>query len=305
MASDDQRLDGLAAGPSRSIVLCTRDRPALLAEALETIAALLAPGDELVVVDSASSTRDSVALARQAGALVVEASRPGLAIARNLGVAAARGEVLAFTDDDCRPSKTWLDRLTAPFDDPGVAFATGSVRADLGRLRFLEHDEPREFRLPVDPIDVGAGANMAIRRSVLLDIGGFDERLGAGTPLRSSEDHDVFLRLLRAGWRGAAVPDALVVHHDWRSRWQAARLQWGTGLGTGAMVAKDARIHGWRSSWPLLRRRLGSDGVAAIVRDIARGWEVPALAEVLKLAGTVVGLAVGRALRVNADGRFR
>jgi GT2 family glycosyltransferase len=286
-------------------VLCTRDRPALLAEALETIAAVMAPGDELVVVDSASSTRDSVALAREAGAVVVEAARPGLAIARNLGVAAARGEVLAFTDDDCRPSHSWLDRLMAPFEDPEVGFATGSVRADEGRLRFLEHAAPREFRLPVDPIDVGAGANMAIRRSALIDIGGFDERLGAGTTLRSSEDHDVFLRLLRAGWRGAAVPDALVVHYDWRSRWQAARLQWGTGLGTGAMVAKDARIHGWRSSWPLIRRRLGSDGVGAIVRDLARGWEVPALAEVLKLSGTVAGLAVGRALRINADGRFR
>jgi glycosyltransferase involved in cell wall biosynthesis len=305
VAFDDQRLERRAAGPSRSIVLCTRDRPALLAEALEAIGPLLVPGDELVVVDSASSTRDSVALARRAGAVVIEASRPGLAVARNLGIVAARGEVLAFTDDDCRPSESWLDRLTAPFVDPGLAFATGSVRADLGRLRFLEHDEAREFRLPVDPIDVGAGANMAIRRSALLDIGGFDERLGAGTALRSSEDHDVFLRLLRAGWRGAAVPDALVVHHDWRTRWQAARLQWGTGLGTGAMVAKDARLHGWRSSWPLLRRRLGSDGIAAIGRDIARGWEVPAAAEVLKLSGTVAGLAVGRALRINANGRFR
>jgi glycosyltransferase involved in cell wall biosynthesis len=287
-----------------SVILCTRNRAQLLGPAIAAVQAALREGDELVVVDSASDTDETAEVARAAGVTVLRADRPGLSVARNLGLTAASRPLIAFTDDDCRPAPDWLTRLAGPFADAGTGVATGAVRADEGELRFHDEPEPRRFTFPTDPIEMGAGANMAFRREALDAVGGFDERIGAGTRLRSAEDHDAFWRVLRAGWTGAYVPDAVVSHHDWRDRWQIARLGWGTGLGTGAFVAKAIRAGTWREGQPLLATRLGRRGILAFASNVAKRWEVPALAEALKLTGTVAGFAVGAVLPIDGT-RFR
>ena len=188
-----------------AVVVCTRDRPALLAESLAALGADLGPDDERVVVDSASVDRAAIAsVARAAGFRVVRVERPGLSRARNAGLAATSAPVIAFTDDDCRVTPGWAAGVAAAFAaDESLGFLTGGVDADRDtRLPIAVggHDAAHDLDAVADPTACGHGANMAFRRSALDEVGGFDEDLGAGGPLRSAEDVDIFWRLGRAGW---------------------------------------------------------------------------------------------------------
>lgn len=271
---------------------------------MRSVLPTLRPDDELLVVDSASDTGETQVVVRSLGIRVVRAERKGASLARNVGVSATSGDLIVFTDDDCRPEPGWLDVLERAFDDPRVGFVLGRVRADVenANLPFDGTSGPaRTWDGLHDPIDLGVGACMAFRREAWVEAGGLDERLGPGTRLRLAEEHDLFYRLLRSGWAGRYEPDALVIHRDWRTRWDVVRYMWCVGLGTGAMVAKIARTGGMGPARPLLRRRLVDDGVLAIGRDLAKHWEVPALADTFKLLGTVVGLSVGSLLPLDGE----
>lgn len=290
-----------------SVIVASRNRPALLAESLTALLPTLRAGDEVVVVDSASDTDATARVAERFDVRVVRVDRKGLSLARNVGVPATTRQLVVFTDDDCRPQPGWLDVLEGAFDGPEIGFVLGRVRADVANanLPFDAIDRPAQRWVGAhDPIDLGVGACMAFRREAWTSAGGVDERLGAGTRLRVAEEHDLFYRLLRAGWVGRYEPDALVLHRDWRSRWDVVRYMWGVGLGTGAFVAKVARTGSLREAAPLIRRRLVTDGIVAIGRDVGRRWEVPAVADTLKLLGTVVGLCVGAVLPLDGD-QFR
>jgi glycosyltransferase involved in cell wall biosynthesis len=283
-----------------AVIICTRDRPEMLADALDATLPTLRPGDELLVVDSASATDDTRQTAERRGVRVVRAPRKGLSRARNLGVAETAAEVVVFTDDDCRPQPQWLEHLAAGFDAPEVGFVLGQVRADVDKPHLpFDAARPRpraRFAGATDPIELGNGACMAFRRSAWLACGGADERLGAGTRLRSAEDHDLFVRLLHHHWTGVYEPDALVLHRDWRTHREVIRYNWGVGLGTGAMVAKLWRISDRATVRPLLRRRLVTDGVAELARNVVHRDKSAIVAHTLKLAGTLSGLAAGAVL---------
>jgi len=227
--------DGHAAGRRFSVVVCTRDRPVQLSGALQALLALDPQPLEVVVVDNAP-VDDEVRRVVDGfpGVRYVREPRPGLSAARNTGVRASRGELIAFTDDDARPSPTWLARLASAFDDgdddPWVGVVTGLVVPDelgsdgarafeqmggLGRgFRTRDHDfasfeATRRRTVPV--WDFGAGANMSVRRRVLELVGGFDERLGAGAA-GCSEDSELWYRVLAAGFTCRYEPAAEVVH---------------------------------------------------------------------------------------------
>ncbi len=259
---------------SCAVILCTRNRPAMLADALDAVVPTLRPGDELVVVDSASDTDETRRVAADRGVRVVRAARKGLSRARNLGVAETVADIVVFTDDDCRPQPGWLDRLTGGFTDAQVGFVLGQVRADVEAAHLpFDANRPRpaaRFDGPTDPIELGNGACMAFRRVAYDAIGGADERLGAGTGLQSAEDHDLFCRLLHHRWIGVYEPEALVLHRDWRTHREVVRYNWGVGLGTGAMVAKLWRIADTSTVAPLLRRRIVTDGVQELARNVAQ-----------------------------------
>lgn len=217
-----------------SVVVCTRDRPAELARCLASLSRLEASADDVVVVDNAP--RDDAA--RQAVAATpfryVREERPGLDRARNRGIAEARHDVIAFTDDDVEVEPGWLGALKAAFADPRVAGVTGRVlpavqETPAQRLFQLygngmdKGDRPRDFDgsalQPTELLraqDVGVGACMAFRRSALEAIGGFDPALDVGTPAAGAGDLDVFHRLLRAGLLLRYDPAARVRHHHRR-----------------------------------------------------------------------------------------
>ncbi|MCU1485218.1 MAG: glycosyltransferase family 2 protein [Actinomycetia bacterium] len=279
-----------------AVVVCTRDRPALLAESLAALAGDLGAHDERVVVDSASVDREAIAaVARAAGFRVVRVERPGLSRARNAGLAATTATVVAFTDDDCRVAPGWAAGVAEAFADESLGFLTGAVDADReARLPIAvgAHAAAHELDAVADPTVCGHGANMAFRRAALESVGGFDEDLGAGGPLRSAEDVDIFWRLGRAGWRGRHDPANRVTHVQWRSTAGALKISYGYGLGLGAMGVKGVRL-GRREGWRVLGRGLWDNGVRRAWRDLRNGYQTGAASSLVRTGGVAVGIARG------------
>src|SRR4051794_34868435 len=113
-----------------SVVICTYNRAAALREVLDALRRQTSQGFEVVVVNGPSVDGTSELLAAQAGAVrVVENPERHLSRSRNLGIAAAAGELVAFIDDDAVPEPAWLQELTAPFADDRVG-ATGGLVLD-------------------------------------------------------------------------------------------------------------------------------------------------------------------------------
>jgi GT2 family glycosyltransferase len=220
--------------PPVSVVVATRDRPADLRRCLASIVRCdPAPAEVIVVDNAAAGGGETAAVVAGFPALrYLHEPRPGLSHARNTGVRAARSPIVAFTDDDVEVAPDWLGRLTMAFADPAVACVTGSVlpaRLDSAAACLFEFEAGglgKKFtRRRIDPgflragwrrapavWNIGAGANMAIRRAAFAEVGLFDPRLGAGAS-GCSEDSELWFRLLRAGHVCFYDPAAVVFHH--------------------------------------------------------------------------------------------
>jgi cellulose synthase/poly-beta-1,6-N-acetylglucosamine synthase-like glycosyltransferase len=284
-----------------TVVVSSRDRPERLAAALAALRGALRPDDRALVVDSASTTPRTAEVAQAAGFECVRVERPGLSRARNAGVRAARTELMAFTDDDCTPARGWLERLSAPFADPTVGCVTGRVGAGGATGpggSILEREAPQTFAGLRDPYGIGHGANMAFRRAPLLELGLFDERLGAGSRLRSGEDADMFFRFLEAGWTAVYVPDALVTHEQWRDARALVKLRYGYGLGNGAYRMKIARRIG-RPGWALALGSLWEHGLKPTLYAVRRGSPGQFLRAASWTVGTCAGLVYGARARLD------
>ena len=291
-----------------SVVIATRDRPALLRAALGAVGRGLRPGDEVIVVDSASRPPAAAAVAdvaAEAGARLVRCERPGTSRARNAGARAATAAIVAFTDDDCLPEPGWLQAVAGAFErHPELGFLTGAVepgrRADGTAptgvtLSTMTGGASRAFGAEEDPDALGHGANMAWDRAALVGIGGFDEAFGPGAPLRAAEDHEAFWRALRTGLAGRHEPTATVVHSQWRDTCGQMRSYYGYGVGAGGLFVKRGRME---AGLPTVGAYLWARGVAPIGRTLSKGYERGAAAEAAKLAGMVHGVLRSRRLEV-------
>lgn len=224
--------------PLVSVVVCTRDRPQSLTNALRDLAALKYSPFEVVVIDNApSSDATRNVMLNEFGDdprfRYVHERRPGLSCARNRGVLEASGDIVAFTDDDVRVDPWWLDGIIRGFQAaPDVACVTGMIAtAEINnavqlyfhiRVGWGVSCERRLFDLfenrddsPLYPYAVGkfgAGANFAITRAALKEIGDFDEALGAGTPSGAGEDTNMFMRVILGGHRLVYEPSGIVWH---------------------------------------------------------------------------------------------
>jgi hypothetical protein len=154
---------------------------------------------------------------------IVGCAERNVSRARNLGAAAALGEVIAYIDDDAVPEADWLSGLVRSFADPAVQFAGGPVlgpdgrelqyhrmRADRQGRVWRSEEPPRAAELlrGADPFAFFAGANLAVRRGALTAVAGFDERFDCG-----HEDVDLCLRLIDAGARPRVLDHSAVHHH--------------------------------------------------------------------------------------------
>ncbi len=232
--------------PTASVVVCTRDRTADLERCLPGLQGLADQGYEVLVVDNCPSDDSTARLVSDYPTIsYLYEARPGLDIARNRGLQAASGEIVAFTDDDAIVDSGWLAALLRNFDDPMVAIVTGmTLPLELESKAQLWFEltngfgrgfERKTFDLatmePLASGQVGAGVNMAIRRSALEDIGWFDEALDGGTPALSGGDQEFFYRALARGYRIVYEPKALVWHRHRREWDSLRRTLYGYGVG--------------------------------------------------------------------------
>lgn len=291
-----------------SVVVPTRDRPDFLASCLDAIARSHVPPAEVLVVDSAST--DPAAVRAAAGDVrVLDCGVPGASRARNIGWRAAQGRVVAFVDDDVRVAPDWSSRICAPFADHDVVVVTGAVRAGRPVPGAGAHVEAVALTddVPAGPFDrtttgnVGASANLTVRRDALVAVGGFDEALGAGARFKAAEDIDLFRRLLElgCGWHAA---DAVGHHDQWRGRRALVRLDAAYGFGSGVHLAKVVRAdraRGWQlTSYEL--RRYGRD----VVRTVRSRHRLGLLRRTVWLVWAVLGICRGLVVPIH-DGHLR
>ena len=231
-----------------SLIIGTRDRCEKLARCLQAVQQIsFARPWELIVVDNGSSDR-TAAIVRELMAIApipvryVFEPKLGLGNAHNTGVAVARGEILAFTDDDCYPAADFLSSLWSAFGDPSVGYISGRILnydpADTGKGS-VRHPEPVTFppNSFVGPGCLFGGANMAFRRQVLLEIGGFDPLFGPGA-LFNCEDYDAAGRASAIGCKGEYRPEVIVWHHHGRKQTDLPPLMKSYGVGIGAYHMK-------------------------------------------------------------------
>lgn len=251
--------------PSATVVIPTRDRPDRLARCLSSLDAQHEPPMEIVVVDDASRDEEAVAAAvgGRRRVRLVRSTGAGPAAARNLGAALSRGEVVCFTDDDCRPGPGWVeavvDRVAA-----GAVAAAGPTRngrpddpyASASQL-ITNHlaDTSQRRGTPFAPT-----SNLAVRRDVFTGLG-FDETF----PLAAGEDREWCDRLAAAGHRLEWAPDAWVEHHQELT----AHGFWDQQVRYGRGAAHLRRVTGSKPQGPgfhvgLLRRAAAAGGAKAV-----------------------------------------
>jgi glycosyltransferase involved in cell wall biosynthesis len=238
-----------------SVVICTRDRCDKLRGALRSLAAVEVPTGsslEVVVVDNGSSDATSETCVEFSSCLQVQCvreNRRGKSRALDRGIGTARGDVIAFTDDDCVVHASWLNALVEKFAaDPELAGVGGRVE--------LYNPEDRNFTTITHPhiVDLRAtpvalfvpliiGANMAFRADVLKAVGRFDARLGPGSRFGAvSEDMDYVYRAYRKKFKLVYFPGILVFHnHGRQSDAEIDRVSHQYRVGRGAFLTKHMR----------------------------------------------------------------
>src|SRR5579871_4649000 len=239
-----------------SLVMCTKNRAIHLGECLDYVARLQPKCSwEFIVVDNGSSdgTRDVLekfAAKATFPITVLFEGTPGLNRARNAGWNAARGEIVAYTDDDCNVTPDYIDRVREIYDETRIGFSGG--RVDL----FDPTDYPISIKISTEPeylppqhyVEPGwiLGANMMFRRHVLEAIGGFDPELGPGTPFYGDEV-DAQARASFAGWWGFYTPNAVISHHHRRKATNSRALMRIYAKSSGSYTAKFLLTSGTRS----------------------------------------------------------
>jgi glycosyltransferase involved in cell wall biosynthesis len=248
--------------PSLTVAICTRDRATIAKRCLDSLLPLQkAYGFELLVIDNAPSDQATAQLVKELPTVRYTLEKyPGLNFARNRAWKEASGELIAYLDDDVVVDRDWVAGLQeAVTENPDAAAFTGLVmplKLDTRAQVLFEKrngfrrgfDKKRFGRIlagnslyPCGAGIFGAGCNMAFRRDVLRELGGFDEALDTGPSLPGGGDLDIFYRIIRAGHAMAYEP-SFMVFHEHRTSESALRRQYYTwGLGFMAFVEKNYR----------------------------------------------------------------
>jgi len=246
--SDQKQRKATIAIPA-TIAVCTRNRTNDVKLCLDALMKLPDRGQEIIVIDNAPSTDSTKKLIEQYPSVrYILENRKGLDIARNRALAEATNEIVVFTDDDAIPDKDWLDNIIRNFDHPLVMCVTGMTmpfELETKAQEEIENYSPfgkgffrKIFSItrwqPLATGNVGAGANMALRKNLINEIGGFDEALDAGTPTQSGGDHEFFARVLLAGYHIVYEPEAVSWHRHRRTWKEAVNAIHGYGIGVYA-----------------------------------------------------------------------
>ncbi len=212
----------MASTPDISVIIVSRDRPDDLRKMLSCLRFQDISGFEVIVVTNTPGALEEAAYPKPLR--LFDCDEANISVARNVGLAAAKGRFIAYCDDDALPDPSWLRHLLAPFNDPniggtggftrgrnGISLQWGAVETDLvGEAHPLDIAADSDivtFAPSQKSAPVMIGTNCAFRASALKHIGGFDPAFAYYL-----DDSDISLRLSQAGWKLAIVP-AAQVHH--------------------------------------------------------------------------------------------
>lgn len=309
----------LERAPSVSVVIPTRNRPGSALETLRSVLRSRYPRDRLeaIVVDNGSGEDERVDPSQldaetDVSVRLLSEEVPGGSNARNAGLRAARGEIVAFTDDDVLVDPDWLAFLAWSFErgdrvggaagltvareleTPAQVWYEGFASAGRGfGRRLLDRREPPADR-PLFPFtvgDLGSGENFAFRRELLLELGGFDPALGTATPTLGGEDVEAMLRVLLADRQVVYEPAAIARHAHPREFEQLERRVWGYGVGLTACFVKALKQHP-SLAWELLRKLPGGLSYAlspGSAKNRDKPGDYPARLSRLELRGMAYG----------------
>lgn len=273
-----------------SVVICTKDRCQALARCLASLAGQRATPGEVIVVDNSRDGTAQEACRAHPSVRYLHAPQGGLSAARNAGLQACRGEIVAFTDDDVELHPDWAAEAARAFETHSVEALTGLVlpaRLDTPAQRAFQFDMggfgttfvpllfDRRFFEETRPSGahvwkIGAGANMAFRRSVFERLGPFDERLGAGAA-GCSEDSEFWYRLLLRGGSCLYEPRAVVFHHH-RPDWKGFKRQMRAYMkGHVAALVVQYDNSGDRGNLKRIRRQLPGYFVKTFLQALSEG----------------------------------
>jgi len=288
-----------------SIIIITRNRPFLLEHCLRHVMAQQYPHKEIIVVDSSTNEESERVVAQfpEVISLRLRSQSNNMPQARNEGIAAASGDIIAFIDDDSMIRSTWLLALLKAYQDERVGAAGGRVirrpepycdqqcgKPELiirpsGVVISRDIDWPSAGKQEVDHL---IGCNMSFRRSALEQVGGFDPNYTL-TNLR--EETDMCVRVKKAGWHIVYDPAIAVVHISARARpffGDFPDIQFSNGRNITYFTIKNYGLN--------LYTFLGQS--LDVWRSVQRAVFLSCLftsGVVAQLAGRVVGLYVGLA----------
>jgi glycosyltransferase involved in cell wall biosynthesis len=273
--------------PFVSVVVPVLNGERTLEESLATLLSVDYPPDrrEVIIVDNGSTDR-TAEIARSAPIRYLFEPRRGTARARNLGIEASRGQIVAFTDADCLVARGWLRELVGGFDGDRVGAVAGDILPFPPRTaaeRYAartRHLAPRRY-LSRPQLPFAVTANLAFRREVFGQVGLLDPDAPRG-----GECTDFCTRFLRrTGQRIELAPRAVVFHRHRSTTWELMRQQWNYGRGHAFLYRKYAADLPW--TWRNRRQAWGD-----LVRTAAA------------LGGTGLRRAAGRASRKELEFQF-
>lgn len=298
-----------------SVIICTRDRPDQIGRAVASVLANSYRRFELLVVDQSSDRSTECVLSAYRGdarlRYLTTESR-GLSKARNVGLKNTTGALVAFTDDDCLASADWIGKLVQCFDAHanahvifGQVDAPSWYRPSGGFLPVYRPNKDEDSSCNGRRFARGMGANMSLRRTVIGEIGYFDEVLGAGAPLMSAEDCDFAIRATAAGRGVLGFRSPVVIHEGgMRGDADAYALWYRDGFGAGAAAAKCVKCGLWFGAGSLLSPTL--EIFPQVVRSVL-GWSPGHPFHVKPFVyhtwGTICGLRAGLSWPVGRRGR--
>lgn len=233
-----------------TVIVCTRDRPDDLRRCIESILLSEPRPAEIIVVDNAPPNDATSRVATQYPVKYVVEQRQGLNWARTCGARAATSDLVLYTDDDVAVDAGWVGAMCKPFADPQVGAVTGLVLARELESPTQEAFEEyvgfsRGFRerrftsgntLPVAAGNVGAGASMALRRSLVTGLKLFESELDCGTATLSGGDSYAFYLLLKNGHAITYTPTAICWHRHRRTEPELLATFYGYSVGVYSML---------------------------------------------------------------------
>jgi GT2 family glycosyltransferase len=286
--------DTRAGLPDASLLICSRNRPQMLWETIQSILAGEEIPAEMVIIDQSDAPDPRLSAFQPEQSCTFRyfwSDKKGVSLGRNKAAGEASYPILVFTDDDMLVTPSWFGSLVRSLLTAGPrSVVTGRV---------LISDEETGGYAPSSRVDEKAVTyqgrikrdvlftnNMSIYRSAFEEISGFDTRLGPGTRFPAAEDNDLAFRLLEAGYCIIYDPFPTLYHRAWRSEKEFLRLHWNYGYGQGAFYAKHFKL---RDTFMI--RRLLLDIWSYLARFPIRFWRrrSQAYQDLFFVAGTMYG----------------